>query len=56
MSTLLKSLWTDQEGQGLTEYVFILSLIALMLIGSLLGFKDKIKDAYTNIQFTPPSS
>ena len=39
----------DQEGQGLLEYVLLISLIAITLLGSLMSFKDIIYNILTSI-------
>jgi Flp pilus assembly pilin Flp len=40
----LKRLHTEEEGQGTTEYIIIVSLIAIALIATWILFKDKIKE------------
>ena len=42
MTNMLKCLWRDEEGQGMTEYGLIIGLIAILLISVLIGFKDKL--------------
>jgi pilus assembly protein Flp/PilA len=42
MSTLLRRLWKDDSGQGLTEYVLIIALVAVGLILVLTAFRDEI--------------
>jgi len=39
---LLKSLWNDESGQGLTEYAVIIALVAVGLILILIAFRDSI--------------
>jgi Flp pilus assembly pilin Flp len=39
----------DQEGQGLLEYVLLVSLIAITLLGSLMSFKDILYNILTSI-------
>jgi len=39
---LLKSLWNDESGQGLTEYAVIIALVAVGLILILIAFRDAI--------------
>ncbi|MFZ4661943.1 MAG: Flp family type IVb pilin [Caldilineaceae bacterium] len=39
----------DQEGQGLLEYVLLVSLIAITLLGSLMSLKDIIYNILTSI-------
>ncbi len=35
-----------RKGQGLTEYVIIVGLIAVLLIGAVTKFKDALQNAY----------
>ena len=42
ITTLLASLRTDEEGQGLAEYALILALIAIVAIVALLFLGGKI--------------
>ena len=37
----------DQQGQGLLEYVLLISLIAITLLGSLMSFKDILYNILT---------
>ena len=39
----------DQQGQGLLEYVLLISLIAITLLGSLMSFKDILYNILTSI-------
>ncbi len=41
MSTL-KRLWKEEEAATATEYAIIAAILAVGLIGALVGFKDKI--------------
>ena len=38
---LLKTFWTDQSGQGLTEYASIVALVSVALILVLVAFRDE---------------
>jgi Flp pilus assembly pilin Flp len=40
----VKRMLTEEEGQGTTEYIIIVSLIAIALIATWILFKDKIKE------------
>jgi Flp pilus assembly pilin Flp len=42
MMQLFKSYWTDESGQGLTEYALILVLVSIGLITVLTIFRDEI--------------
>ncbi|MDX1647888.1 MAG: Flp family type IVb pilin [Longimicrobiales bacterium] len=63
--SVLKRFWTDDSGQGLTEYALIIALVALGLIAVLYVFRNQIgaffdfagqsmEDASTNT-YTPTS-
>ncbi|MDA8235372.1 MAG: Flp family type IVb pilin [Clostridia bacterium] len=49
MLNLLKRLWKDEEGQGMTEYALIIALVAVLLIGALGLLKDDIEAVFTRI-------
>ncbi len=42
MKELLKSFWTDESGQGLTEYALIIALVSVALIVVLVIFRNQI--------------
>ena len=42
--TTIKRFLTEEEGQGTTEYILIVALIAIALIGTFVAFRDKIFD------------
>ncbi len=44
MLDLLKRLWKDEEGQGMTEYILIVLLIAIAGIVVWRAFGDRILD------------
>jgi Flp pilus assembly pilin Flp len=44
----------DQRGQGIIEYVLLVSVIAIAMIGSLISVKEIIYNVISNIPF--PSS
>ena len=48
---LVKKLWKEEEGQGLTEYAVVLVAIVGIVIAALVIFGDKIKTYITNINF-----
>ncbi|NTU88647.1 MAG: Flp family type IVb pilin [Actinobacteria bacterium] len=41
---LIKSIWSEEEGQGLAEYGLILALIAVVCILALTGLGEAIVD------------
>ncbi len=49
MTNMLKRLWTEQEGQGMTEYGLILGIIAIAVIGALIAMKNKIVALFNTI-------
>jgi pilus assembly protein Flp/PilA len=46
MKTLLRSMWNDESGQGLTEYVLIIALVAVGLILVLGVFRNAIGSVF----------
>ncbi|MDA8211193.1 MAG: Flp family type IVb pilin [Clostridia bacterium] len=53
MISMLKRLWKEQEGQGMTEYGLIIALIAVLLTATLIAFKDKIAAVFNDMKFAP---
>lgn len=43
MMDLLMRLWKDEEGQGMTEYILIVVLIAIAAIAAFIYFRDILK-------------
>jgi Flp pilus assembly pilin Flp len=52
MKKLLTSYWTDDTGQGLTEYALIVGLIAIALLLILIAFKDQLGRIYNAMMNT----
>lgn len=50
MKELLKSFWTDESGQGLTEYALIIALVSIGLILILIIFRNAIGDVFSKIK------
>lgn len=46
MQNFLNTLWQDEGGQDITEYVLLIVLIALGVTGALVIFEGKISDAF----------
>jgi len=46
---MFRELYKDEEGQGLMEYVLILSLVAIAVIAALTIFGLRIDNYYNNI-------
>jgi Flp pilus assembly pilin Flp len=42
MTALWNRFWKDESGQGLTEYVLIIALVAVALIACLIIFRNQI--------------
>lgn len=49
MMTMLKKLWNEERGQGMTEYGLILALIVIGVIGILITMGDTLMDKFTEI-------
>ncbi len=52
MSSALKALWNDEQGQGLTEYALLLALVALGLIVLLGNYRGAIGNVFRNATTT----
>jgi pilus assembly protein Flp/PilA len=50
MKELMNWMKEEESGQGMVEYALIIALIAVLLVGSLTGLKNKIADTFTNIE------
>ncbi len=50
MREMLRAVWRDESGQGLTEYVLIIALVAIGLTAVMLLFRDSIGDVFTAIK------
>jgi pilus assembly protein Flp/PilA len=49
MKDLMRRFWTDESGQGLTEYALIIALVSIGLIAVLLLFRNAIGAVFDNI-------
>ena len=49
MKQLFKSFWTDESGQGLTEYGIIIALVSLFLIAVLVLFRGELNRIFNTI-------
>jgi len=56
MKELLKSFWTDESGQGLTEYALIIALVSIGLIAVLIIFRNAIGAVFDRIKSTLDSA
>ncbi|MBO8137544.1 MAG: Flp family type IVb pilin [Desulfotomaculum sp.] len=52
MFKTLKRLWSEEEGQGMAEYGLILALVAVLLVGALVGLKDGLAGIFGDVQNT----
>jgi Flp pilus assembly pilin Flp len=48
MKNLMTRLWNEEEGQDLTEYALLLTLIALATITAINGLANSISSVFTN--------
>ncbi len=48
MAAVLRSLWSDESGQGLVEYALIIALVAVGLITILLVLRNSIGTVFKN--------
>lgn len=44
----LRGLWDDESGAVATEYVILVGLVAIALIGTIVAFKDKIAGFFSD--------
>lgn len=49
MMTTLKNLWSEERGQGMTEYGLILALIVIGVITVLVTMGDTLVDKFTDV-------
>lgn len=42
----LKELWKDEEGAVATEYVILVGLVAIALIGTMIAFRTTLMDTF----------
>ena len=49
MLSLFERFWTEDSGQGLTEYALILALVSIGLIAVLVVFRDAIGGIFNRI-------
>ncbi|MDB5095106.1 MAG: hypothetical protein JWO85_3207 [Candidatus Eremiobacteraeota bacterium] len=49
MTATLRSIMTDEQGQGLAEYGLILGLVAVLCIGAVLFLSGNIKTVLSNV-------
>ncbi|MDW7650965.1 MAG: Flp family type IVb pilin [Bacillota bacterium] len=49
MKEMVKRLFVEESGQGMTEYALILALVSIIAIGALITMGDTIKTIFGNI-------
>jgi pilus assembly protein Flp/PilA len=52
MKDLIRRFWTDDSGQGLTEYALILAIVSIGLLLILYIFRDQIGRIFSRIANT----
>ncbi len=45
---MLTKWFNDESGQALSEYGLLLAVIGLAVVGAIYGFRDKIKQVFTD--------
>jgi len=48
MKRMIQKLWMEEEGQDLTEYALLLTLISLALIAGMTGLATAISNVFSN--------
>ena len=46
---MLRRLWKEEDGQGMTEYALIIGVIAVAAIAILYAFKDQLSAVFGNL-------
>jgi pilus assembly protein Flp/PilA len=49
MMTMIKKLWQEESGQGMTEYGLILALVSVVAIGALFIMGGKLQEVFTSV-------
>lgn len=49
MTDLMRRFWSDDSGQGLTEYALIIALVSIGLIAVLIIFRDELGSVFDRI-------
>jgi pilus assembly protein Flp/PilA len=49
MINVVKRLWKEEEGQGMTEYGLIIALVAVALIVTIVALKDQLIEIFEGI-------
>ena len=46
---IVKKLWSEETGQGMTEYGLIIGIVAIFLIVGLVAFRTKLVEIFASI-------
>ncbi|WP_102264058.1 Flp family type IVb pilin [Mesobacillus jeotgali] len=49
MKAKMKALFTEEQGQGMTEYGLVLGVIAVAVVGALVTLRGEIVEMFTNV-------
>lgn len=49
MSNVWRRFWEDESGQSLVEYVLIIALVAIALIGAIAVMRNRMDDRFNEI-------
>ena len=49
MKEMVRRFFTEESGQGMTEYALILALVSIVAIAALVLMGDSIKEIFTDI-------
>lgn len=49
MSNVWRRFWEDESGQSLVEYVLIIALVAIALIGAIAIMRNRMNDRFNEI-------
>ncbi|WP_423407869.1 Flp family type IVb pilin [Heyndrickxia sp. MSNUG] len=49
MKAKMKALFTEEQGQGMTEYGLVLGIIAVAVVGALALLREQIMEMFTSV-------
>lgn len=56
MESLLRGLWREDAGQGMTEYALIIALVAVAIVAVVILFREQIRAVFTSATTTLQNS
>lgn len=56
MKTLVKQLWSEEDGATIIEYVLLAALIAVVAIAAITTLGNNVKGQYENVAGKVPSA